>query len=240
MFTTLLVLFTSPWLFRAWLEKPVLAILIILSSLTLYQAIIKGEIKKILTFGVCLVLLLFAQYMTTKIEPLNYLDNDEQRIQAMRLREYPPIFIKFGDKTLWIPLAHWFEERKETISLTKIQKNLGEFLDINLYFYGNYPRGRVNIKEIEKLPYIYLPPFLTGAVALIRQKKSLKISLFAFLLPLLLTSLFGHDNPLGPFSVFPFIATITAFGISLIKNKKVSILYLIAAFFVIIQTFSYV
>ena len=96
----------------------------------------------------------------TKYESLTLLNNDQIRIKDMRLKSYPPVYLTFDTKTLWIPVAHWFEERKESIAFFRILKNVSETVDLNLYFFANHPRERVGYNEFEKFPYIFIPAFL--------------------------------------------------------------------------------
>lgn len=92
----------------------------------------------------------------------------------------------------------------------RVVNNFVEAIDPNLYFFANHPRERVGIPEFEKFFFFFLPFFVLGFFNLVR-KWPLSLWLLALAAPLFLTSLTGHQNFFGPFSIFPFItAAVTA------------------------------
>lgn len=191
----------------------------------------KGAKKKGATcvFLASMLILSFLQIRTTNYEDLSYLDNDEQRVQQMRLKEYPPVKLSLFGKSLWIPMAHWFEERKEVITFYRLEKNFFQAIDLNLYFFSNHPRERVGTSEFEKYLYPLLPFFLIGSFAYFKESKYLLVGVI--FLSLILISIIGFLNPLGPFLLFPFMSIAIYLGLenTYTKIKKWGILKRISA-----------
>ena len=190
-----LVLLANLWIYKILFANFILGVLVIICTILLY----KGSKLFLLAF----VLLLVFQVKTTRIYSLTNIANDDRRLIDLRLRAYPSKYLRVG---------HWLEERKESIALGRITRNLFENLDPNLYFFANHPRERVGIKEFEKFHFIFLAFFLFGLFDLIAARQWLSISL-SFLLPLLILSFVGSQNILGPFSVFPFVAVCITTGV---------------------------
>ncbi|OGM27130.1 hypothetical protein A2962_03440 [Candidatus Woesebacteria bacterium RIFCSPLOWO2_01_FULL_39_61] len=161
---------------------------------------------------------------STKVS-LTDISNDDRRLIDMRLKEYPPIYIKIGQKKVWLPIAHWFEERKESIAFFRLSKNFSEVIDPNLYFFANHPRERVGIKEIEKFSFMLLPVFIYGALK-ISEKKDKWLWIISFAVPLAATSVIGNYNSLGPVSLYPFFVVTLTRGLTeaffKLKSKKLS------------------
>lgn len=184
----------------------------------------------------------FLQVKTTNVQNLAYLDNDEQRVQQMRLREYPPTRITLLGKTLWIPTAHWLEGREEAIVFYRLERNFFETIDPNLYFFSNHPRERVGVTEFEKFTYVLLPAFLYGLYLIIKEKRYL---LLAYLfLSVGIISVVGHDNLLGPFLLFPIISLSIFVGLTklhqkIAKNRFLTISFLILYILSLVQIVSY-
>jgi hypothetical protein len=208
---------------------------------------LKSQSKKGFIF--LFLLLLFFQWKTTEKTSLTVLTNSDIMVRDMRLNEYPPVKISLVGKTVWIPIAHWLEGRRESIAFYRMLNNFSEVVDPNLYFFANHPRERVGITEFEKFPYLLLPFFVYGLVAIISKRKfnkNLKISFFA---PILLLTFIGNKNNLGPFSLFPFIVVVCTLGLNQISevafkkhkaHKKQTFLgFLIIYFLILIQQIAY-
>lgn len=222
-------------------ENLLIGISAALASWFLYRSIKSNRLEKPLI--IFLSILFIYQFKTTNLRPLTHLNEQEKITQLRRLREYPPLKISFGTKTVWIPLAHWLEERPEMLVIYRIQKNLGEVVNPNLYFFANHPNERVGIKEHEKFPYILLPFFVVGFLGLNFRKNitALSSSLFA---PILLVGLIGSQIDTEPISLFPFITVSCARGIEYAKKKvtrlksknikKIIIILFIAVYFLIL------
>jgi len=198
----LFAVFGNLWVWRILNFNVWLGIVLVIFS---YFVIKATEIKKFNFILASLFLVtLFFQWQRTDVRDLINLSNDEQRLQQQRLKEYPPVKISLGRKTLWIPVAHWFEGRHESIAFFRVKQNLFENLDLNLYFFAGHPRERIGFREFEKFSYVLLPFFILGIFNLLKDKRY--PSFFFFVLPLVLLAFIGNNNHLGPFSVFPFIA----------------------------------
>ena len=189
------------------------------------------------------VVLSFVYLNTTTVKSLTLLDNDEQRIKSMRLKEYPPVRVNLLSKTFWVPIGHWFEGRSETIAFFRMQKNFFENIDPNLYFFSNHPRERVGVKEIEKFPYIFLPFFLTGIYIL---TKKVAVNLYA-LFTLLIITILGSVNPAGPFIIFPLIVCYIACGlgyflkfIDKLPLKKRKIIWVVNTFVFVLAFYQHI
>lgn len=240
-----LVLIFNLWVWKILAFNFFLGLLVIGASIALYVSSKKGHFHK--SFVVLFILLLFTQLQTTQKTSLTYLDNDEQRVQQMRLREYPPVYIQIAGKTLWLPVAHWFEGRKESIAFFRIQRNFSELIDPNLYFFSNHPRERVDIREFEKFPYVFLPFFLAGLVSLFKSRQ--RIFWVSLLFPVFLISLIGNKNPVGPFSLFPFFTVTITKGVAIFgrsiaalskKKRKYTLIFVYTlGILILLQAISY-
>lgn len=183
-------------------------------------------------FAITLTLIAI-QLLNTKVD-LSFNSTDFERyIQIQRTREYP--FIPF-------PLAHWLEERKETIAFYKFENNFSVAIDPNLYFFANHPRERSGLREFEKYPYILIPLFLVGLFYFYQKNRNVFIVLLG--IPLIILTIFGNNSLLGPLSLFPFITIAISLGLARLlekisSNRKVGFTLLIIYIFVLIQIVSY-
>ena len=233
----------NPWIWRIFLFKPLLGVILAFFSLILYKSFFTTRRKYFLLLAIIFPILLFGQWKLTPKMSLTQLSNDDRRVVDMRLREYPPVYIKLGSKVVFIPAAHWLEQRKESIALYRIGENLFEALDINQYFFATHPRERVGVKEFEKLPYILLLPFIFGVIRL-NTGKNYRYFLLLLIISFFLLALIGSKGSLGPFILLPFIIFPIAIGLDVIyqrvKEKRILAIFLLVIFFLIlIQTISY-
>lgn len=205
------VLLANFWIWRILFNSVPLGLLVLASSIFLYLSFKRSSKKYFFALLVLFSLLLIFQWKTTSKESLVELSNDEQRVQQMRLKEYPPIRIS---------IAHWFENREESIAFFRILENFSETIDPNLYFFANHPRERVGINEFEKFPYIFLPLFFYGLVLSVAERRKLVLGM-SFILPVVLISIIGHKNQLGPFSLFPFLAVSITHGLELLFQTAI-------------------
>lgn len=208
MVALLFTLSTSIWIWKIIFANFLLGILVFATSFLLYKQLTNAKPNVWLIFA--FLLLLASQYQSTTIKPLTSLTKQEEVIKIQRLKEYPPTYVQFDSKTLWIPAAHWLEGRRESVILMHLGQNVAEVLDPNLYFFSNHPRERVGVDEFEKFSYLLLPFFLYGTYLFIKEKRWLVLS-YALILLLLLT-LIGNNNPLGPFSLLPFFVVTISYG----------------------------
>ena len=198
-FLLIIVTLANPWIWRiAEVNQSVFLLLILLVPVP-HLAITK---KKYLIFASALFLLIaFFQWKTTNFQSLVLLDNDEQRIQKIRLYFYKPslhyVRVIFHRLNL-----NDFLEGDFTTASSRIQRNFFETIDPNVYFFGGHPRERVWANDFEKFTFILIIPFLAGVYSLALERK--KIIFLNLLISVVLLSVIGHKNPLGPFILFPF------------------------------------
>lgn len=220
MISLLISLFANPWIYKIFAVNFFLGILILFTTILL--------LKNKRLFLLLFIPVLFFQIQTTNRLSLTAISNDERRVIDMRLRAYPSKFLRIG---------YWLEERKESIAFNRIITNFFENIDPNLYFFSNHPRQRVGIKEFEKFPYILLPFFLLGIFDWISKKNKL-FWIISFFIPLVILSIIGNNNNLGPFSLFPFFVVSISKGLKKLQNKYLKIFFIILIL-VLIQIISY-
>lgn len=231
------VLIFNLWIWKIFRLNVFVGFIVLVSSISLWLSINTGNKVYFYLSVVTFIFLLFLQWKTSFKNPLTYLNDNEKLQQMVRMRGYPPLRISILGKTFWIPAANWLEKRKETVVYYKVINNFSEIADLNIYFFANHPRERVGTVEFEKFPYLLLPLFLLGLLNI--KKKNIK-ELLLSLSPTLLVSLIGNSNPMGPFSLFPFIATYTSIGVSSISaNKKLVTIGGIVFILVFIQILAY-
>lgn len=207
----LAVLFINNWVWHIYNQNTIIFVLLLLTSFSLFR--VSFHKKNTLIFYLLFIILLFSQIKTTEYSSLSYLDNDQQRVQTSRLGQYPIINLQLFNKNIRIPIAHWFEGRKETLTFYKLQNNLFSTLDQNIFFFGGHPRQRIAANDFNKFPITFFPFFLWGMVELIK-KRSRKLFLGTFIIPLMLLTYTGQKNPFGEYIFFPFLATAITTGIS--------------------------
>jgi hypothetical protein len=231
------VLIFNLWIWRIFNFNIFIAVIVLASSVFLWLSITTDKKLYFYLSLASFAILIFSQFKTSSINPLTFLNDNEKLQQVERMRGYPPFKISVLGKSFWIPAANWLEKRNETVVYYKILNNFSEIADLNIYFFANHPRERVGTREFEKFPYILLPLFLLGLLNI--KKKNIK-ELLLSLSPMILVSIIGNSNPMGPFSLFPFIATYTSLGVSYISaNKKLVIVGLILFILVFIQVIAY-
>src|SRR4030066_884417 len=86
-----LILFGNLWFWKILTTDFLLGILIIICSLCLYKITVFPKSKCFILFVFLFFIIILFQYKYTERLSLTYLDNDEQRIQDMRLEEYPHV-----------------------------------------------------------------------------------------------------------------------------------------------------
>lgn len=229
----ILILFGNLWIWKIFSLNAIVAIISISCSWLLYKAFRQHQIQFLLIFS--FLVLAFFQLKTSDPQPLYLLSNQEKIWQVTRLNEYPPI--------TWAPIAHWLEERKETLVLYRIPKNIGDILSPNLYFFSNHPNERVYVNEFEKFPYILLPFFAIGFLNT-DYKKDKKIFFISFIIPVIFFALIGQSGALGPFLLFPYLVATTTFGTKYFyekfkENKWIISLSMAAYLIVLIQIILY-
>lgn len=210
MFILGFIIFTSFWFWKILNYNLFLSFILILTTFTTYRNF-NSRIIGVTGILLFTILLLF-QVKFTEISNLTTLNNNEITIQQQRINEYPQAKITLFNKTIWVPIANWFELRKENIVINKITENFSEVIDLNLYFFANHPRERNDVGEFEKFHYLFVILFLVGIFSSINSCDKKWFVLY-FLLPVFMISFIGNKNPLGSFSLFPFIVVMISAGI---------------------------
>src|SRR3989344_7004479 len=211
----LLILFGNPWIWQIGQFSPLLFLFLIISSFVLLLYHKQKVSSKIVV--IVLIPLFYFQWHTTNFHSLILSDNDEQRVKAMRKQFYNPstdvarrIFYRFH-------LADFFEGDL-SVGLTRFQRNFFETLDPNIYFFSGHPRERVWANDFKKFPFILIVPFLIGLYKLIRWTN---ITLWIYISSsLVLLSVIGHFNQMGPFILFPFLVLAINSGIKTLWELK--------------------
>lgn len=216
----LISLFANLWIYKIFVANFLLGVVILLATILL--------LKNNKFFLLLFIPILLFQIQTTNKTSLTAISNDDRRVIDMRLRAYPYKFLRLG---------YWLEERKESIIFNRVVTNFFENMDPNLYFFSNHPRQRVGIKEFEKFPYVLLPFFLLGVFDFVSKKNKL-LWLISFLVPIIVLSIIGNRNNLGPFSLFPFFAISINEGLKKLQNKHLKIFFVVLVL-VLIQIVSY-
>lgn len=210
-----IILLGNIWILKIFNNDALTGVFILLSSIFIYLFIKNPKNIYLLS---AVILLLLSIYKIPNILKINLGYNDQESIvMNTRLNEYPPI--------TFLPVAHWLEERPETIAIYKITDNFAQLMDPNLYFFANHPRERTGISEIEKFPYILLPFFIYGIFRLFEDKKY-KVLLF-LAIPLIFYSIYGFRSSVDPYLMFPFMTLAIYGGVSEtyrklnLKQKKI-------------------
>ncbi len=196
------VLASSFWSWELFSFNLLLFLLACGLSILLFLSIIKSSRTLLCIFCLILVPLLVIQYKTTKNANLSYMSIDEEYLFNTR-------------RSL---LLGRYSQNKITYMFYKFEQNLLRTIDLNLYFFGNHPRERPGIKEFEKFLFLFLPFFIIGLLKTLKSHPW-QISL-SFLIPVLELSIIGQDNPVGPFSLYPFFSVMITIGM-LYAIKKV-------------------
>ncbi|MBX4205575.1 hypothetical protein KW795_00080 [Candidatus Microgenomates bacterium] len=239
----LLISFVNLWLYKIASFNIVIAVLVLAISFLVLNSYRRNKVYVLLI--VLFIILSIVQIRTTNVKSLINLSEDQKVSQTRRVRQYPPVYINFLGKTIWIPVAHWFEERKEYRVLDRLGKNFSEILDPNLYFFASHPRETDQIESFEKFAYILLPIFIIGFVKFLKSKNVVLLVL-TLVVPILISTIIGTRNPIGPITLFPLFTLSIYLGLGFVyqkinqKNKtKVVIGFGILYLLVFIQTVIY-
>lgn len=211
----ILILLGNFWIWRIFQLNFLVFIVLIISTYLLYLSLVKRISYKVRAFLLVTILILFyLQWQTTAAKSLILLDNDEQRVQQERLKFYNSVGTESSHYIRIIfyrlDLRNFLEGDFNTIS-TRLQRNFFESIDPNIYFFAGHPRERVWAEDFEKFPFVLVAPFLIGFYKFIKDKKKIIFWYTAF--SLILLSIIGHKNNLGPFIFFPMIAVSIFYGV---------------------------
>ncbi len=221
----LLIVLFVPWTV-VLLTNPPIFLLVLATTIV---SILFSQKRRILTVLV-LLLCLFQYFQITKTPLVSNSPVHQVEIKH-NLAAYPP---------LPLPVAYWFEQKDITQKIFALSLRSGEVLSPSLYFFSNHPRERAGYREFEKFQYVLLPFFIYGLFSLFRKKKH--YLLFILFVPgFILFTLFGNRGEAGPFLFFPFIASLTFYGLREFfpKRNKALIAFLVVFVLVTIQTYAY-
>lgn len=224
----LFVLSFNLWLSKIFAYNIFIALVTVVASIFIYltETGSDGNRRCVYVCAVFIFILIFFQYKTSSINSLVFLNENEKIEQQQRMRGYPRELYRF---------ANWLEQRKEALIFYKVEENFSEVVDPNIYFFANHPRERVGVVEYEKFPYILLPFFVFGILSVKKIP-----TLFLSASPIILLSLIGNSNPMGPFSIFPLLSVYTAKGLQpIFGNTKYLWVFIVVFSLVFIQTISY-
>lgn len=194
----LIVFVTSYWSWEIFSFNFYLFLLVLITSTILYILILNPSKKLLGIFWIFLFSILIIQFITTKNPNLSYITPTEEQLLNSRRTQLPTTFGRYL-------------QSKPTNMFYKFQQNFFRTSDINIYFFAEHPRERAGIKEFNKFHFICLPFFLIG-IFISLKSRSWQL-LLALLIPMILLSIIGPDNPLGPFSLYPFFAVSIALGL---------------------------
>lgn len=203
-FLTLLLNF---WILEIFKQDFLIAVLLTITSLTLYYVNISKKITAL--FLISFILLNFLQIQTTNFKPLNYLSPIEQYIQVTRSNQYPNYYS--------LPLAHNLEQRQIWTILGNLQENLFLTLDPNLHFFGGHPNEGTYTHHLKEFPFIYLPLLIIGLMTITIRKD--KILLGSLIVSMILISIIGGQNPSGLLILFPMMVVLISRGLLRLFKK---------------------
>lgn len=203
----IIALISSSWSWELFSFNVYLLLIIWSASVLLYLSVVKSSKKFLYIFCLILIPVLIIQWKTTKNARLDYMNTTDEYLFATRRKELSVFNIHLGR----------YLENKPDYMFFKFEQNLLRNMDLNLYFFGGHPRERSGIKEFEKFSFLFLPFFILGLLKLVKSSPW-QFSII-LLIPLLELSIIGEDNPLGPFSLFPFFSVTIAIGLSFFMKK---------------------
>lgn len=103
-------------------------------------------------------------------------------------------------------------------NLSWFEDNFGLSVDPNYYFFANHPRERVEVAEIEKLSFVWLPFFLVGLLNLVNILKK-KQNWVIWLLPIVWLTLLGDAASKGSVIMMPLLVLSIIKGLELTWGK---------------------
>jgi hypothetical protein len=222
-FLVVILAFLNYWMFRIFNLSPVYGVII--ASVTI-ATVLNNKSKAILIGGI-IILALLQIYLTGYKDP-GYLDNDGQRVQQERMQSYGLTYIDTVFGVIWLKPAHWIEENKAVIVLSRIEENLFETLDLSYYFFGGFPRN--NPSDYEKFPFFLIVFFIVGIVKLIKSRNYFPVAVL-FFIPVAVLSLIGVGGKYGAFSMIPFFVFLIYSGVKVAASntsrKKIFYIFLV-------------
>lgn len=216
----MIVVFGNAWIWFI-LGKNIWLGLVIVSISLLWKLTLRNNNRlRLLGLVILTGVLLWQQWVTTNGVILTVMEPEEQFIRQERVQFYPEWFRRVGG---------WWELRHEFVGLRNIGGNFFQTIDLNYYFFANHPREELGIPNIEKFPFWYLPLFIIGVYRLMLKSGGIRVfgmdwlGVLGFAVPVGLLSLMGHDNPWGPFVLFPGLIVVIWLGLDVVMNKLINL-----------------
>ena len=212
----LATIFGNFWIWRVLKENIIVGIFLVILSLLLFNQVTKVQKKQLVALVIVFTILSIFILKSSFDQNIFITSAEEQSLQNTRHRFYAAELGPLFTNKLSL---HFYKD--VSWSINKLERNLFNNLDINLYFFGSHPRERAGIGEFDKYPWILLPFFLVG---LFLEIKNRYIVIAIYLIAASLISMFSSLlYPLGPVLFFPLINAVIAHGLIYcfrqIKNK---------------------
>ena len=209
-FIFLLAVALNFWIWRIFTNDLVLAIVLILLSVSLYMLLSKGLFLKL-----TILLFIIASILTIKSgfdKDLLVTTYDEEN----KLNDRHPYYaVELGN--LYLNRFGTFINKKISPLFYQYETNFFSSLDLNLYFFASHPRERLGVEEFKKYNFLFLPVFLVGTFFIVQKKP--KIVLIYLLAAGFVSGVISQNYRLGPVLLFPFFTTLIAFGLQQVNLK---------------------
>jgi hypothetical protein len=204
----------NPWIYLIFIADRWLFITVIIFSVFLF-AYALGRLNKLLLFFVFIFFVTY-QYSASSIEDFSQFSENERTVQILRLNEYPLNYSILGIN-YYLPLAHWLEQRSESIYFYRLKNKAFNVLDGNYYFFASHPRETVGVSNFERLPFILLPFLLAGFYLLKFDRRNI---FFVLLLISIIEAVFlKYPDKTGFTLIYPFITVGIAVGLKAFLNS---------------------
>lgn len=184
----------------------VVGIVVAMASVLGYQSVVERGKWKWLLFVLMAVVVLFQVADSGRLKLFD-IGPIERAKRQVRTSFYP----KFHLAGIKIPVAYGMEKWIGTIVLSRLSENLSEAVNWNLYFFAGHPRERVGVSETERISFFYLPIFVLGTFALVKEFR-LVDWFFLVGIPLIVLTLWGSRGVVGPIAMMPFINIAISWG----------------------------
>lgn len=204
-------IFVNYWIWEIFEKSVILGISIVTVSFLLgYLCFTQTKVSKRLIFLRCglfaLTLFIFVSIVKNDFDKnILRLDATEEKTLIGRHWYYS---IELGDVYTNKFLIYYYNNLY--FPFLKIEKNLFNNLDPNLFFFGGHPRERGGIQEFNKFPFIFLPLFCIGLFCLIIRFKYWVMCYF--LMVIILSAFINPAIKVGPVLFFPLIILLLNMG----------------------------
>lgn len=190
--TAILAILTiaNPWFIKLIQEDKISTLLILLLTFSLFF-LITTHSKKLIGYIALLCML-----QTFLLVPRN-LDHN------LFTPSQEELYMLNENSSFYPPAVGRIFHNKVTLAINKIQQNLFDILDLNLYFFATHPRERLGVKEFEKYPFFLLPFFIIGIFNLFKERSPVTFGYGIF--ALFTSSVTSQSYPFGPILIIPIL-----------------------------------